>query len=147
MEMMSRLEALGVEFSLDDFGTGYSSLDQLRRLPVGTLKIDRSFVMAMHESEADMEVVRSIVSLGHGLSRQVVAEGVECEEHLTRLAEFGCDLAQGYYLSAPITAAELVRWLHDRKDPAVAACKQTDAGGSEAHSRRTAAGPLRASWQ
>ena len=102
MDIMARISELGVEFSLDDFGTGYSSLAQLKHLPVGTLKIDRSFVMNMVDDEADANIVRSIIQMGQSLNLRIVAEGVESASHLETLEEFGCDTAQGFYLGPPI---------------------------------------------
>ena len=136
LEMMARLAALGVEFSLDDFGTGYSSLEQLRKLPVQTLKIDRSFVMNMSGEAQDEQVVSSIVALGQGLGLRVVAEGVESEAHLSKLREFGCDVAQGFHVSRPIAAEELIEWLRARpagpmRGPARAAAPAPSAAGSE----------------
>jgi diguanylate cyclase (GGDEF)-like protein len=101
------LAALGLELSLDDFGTGYSSLVHLKRLPVREIKIDRSFVQRMDVNEEDAAIVRSIIDLGGALGLRVVAEGVETVDAWNRLAELGCDLAQGYYLGRPVPAAEL----------------------------------------
>lgn len=105
------LHDLGVHVSVDDFGTGYSSLAYLQRLPVDEIKIDRSFVLAMQDSDAGSNViVRSVIDLGHNLGLQVVAEGVETEEVFKRLRSMGCDLAQGYLLSPPFPAEEFVGW-------------------------------------
>jgi len=107
-----RLVALGVRLSIDDFGTGYSSLAYLKQLPVDEVKIDQSFVRGMGvTSLKDEAIVRSVIDLGHNLGLQVVAEGVEGAAVWDRLRAARCDVAQGYYLSRPLPAAELERWL------------------------------------
>jgi len=111
LDILHRLSALGIHISVDDFGTGYSSLAYLKRLPVDELKIDRSFVQHMLEVEADATIVRSTIMLAHNLGLHVVAEGVEDEATLNLLADFECDFAQGYYMSCPLSAVELERWL------------------------------------
>jgi diguanylate cyclase (GGDEF)-like protein len=111
LDVLAQLSELGVGLSLDDFGTGYSSLAYLNVLPVQELKIDRSFVMAMTESPDDDVIVRSTALLGRNLGLGVVAEGVETAEHLERVKSYGCDVAQGYYLSRPVPSDELMRWL------------------------------------
>ena len=105
--------AMGLRLSVDDFGTGYSSLAYLKRLPIDEIKIDRSFVSAMVAREEDEIIVRSTIDLGRNLGLEVVAEGVETRAIMERLAEFGCDVAQGYYLSRPVPADELVIWLDE----------------------------------
>jgi len=115
LDSLARISELGVEFTLDDFGTGYSSLAQLKRMPVRTLKIDRSFIMNMSDSPDDANIVRSTIQLGHSLDLRVVAEGVETPEHLQTLREFGCDVAQGYLLSRPIDPDALTAWLLARQ--------------------------------
>ncbi len=99
--------------SIDDFGTGYSSLVYLQRLPVVEVKADRSFVSTLATVKDDAVIVRSIIDLAHNLSLTVVAEGVEDQETLDLLLEFGCDAAQGYFFSRPVPADELVPWLGD----------------------------------
>ena len=104
VEGLSRLKDLGVRVHIDDFGTGYSSLGLLNRFPVDALKIDRSFVRGMDEGTRraqNAEIVQAVATLAHGLGMGVVAEGVENEEGLRRVAEMGCDLAQGYWFSKP----------------------------------------------
>jgi EAL domain-containing protein (putative c-di-GMP-specific phosphodiesterase class I) len=108
------LADLGVGISLDDFGTGYSSLVHLKRLPVSEVKIDRSFVMRMDLHEDDAAIVRSIIELSTALGLRVVAEGVETREAWDRLAVYGCDAAQGYYLTKAKAAPELWDWLNSR---------------------------------
>ena len=96
--------------SIDDFGTGYSSLVYLQRLPVVELKIDRSFVMSLSSAPDDAVIVRSIIDLAHNLGVKVVAEGVEDAAALAMLIDYGCDAAQGYFFSRPMTAAAAERW-------------------------------------
>jgi diguanylate cyclase (GGDEF)-like protein len=114
--VLDDLSAIGLRLSIDDFGTGYSSLAYLKDLPVNEVKIDRSFVSGMAEGSRDAVIVRSTIDLGHHLGLQVVAEGVEDAPTLERLAELGCDLAQGYGISRPLPAPKLTEWLH-RADP------------------------------
>jgi len=109
-ELLQRLHAQGVEIAIDDFGTGYSSFANLRRMPVSEIKIDKSFVLGMTVSEEDRMIVGSIIELGHNLGLQVVAEGVETRQTWDALTRLGCDLAQGYYLSRPLQADDLLDW-------------------------------------
>jgi diguanylate cyclase (GGDEF)-like protein/PAS domain S-box-containing protein len=113
MEVLGKLKALGAAASIDDFGTGYSSLAYLKNLPIDELKIDRSFVGTMVTDESDLTIVRSIIDLSHNLGLDVVAEGVEDADTLAQLSEMGCDRAQGYYLSRPVPADDLLTWIHD----------------------------------
>jgi diguanylate cyclase (GGDEF)-like protein len=111
LQVMEALARMGLALAIDDFGTGYSSLAYLQRLPVKELKIDRSFVTNLATSDNDAEIVRSTLYLAHTLGLSVVAEGVEDRRSLERLAEMGCDVAQGYHISRPMPAAELETWL------------------------------------
>lgn len=117
------LHALGVRLAIDDFGTGYSSLSYLRQLPVRELKIDQSFITNLLTDEQDEVIVRSTIDLGHNLGLEVVAEGVESEAVLDRLRSFGCDVAQGFCISRPLTSRRLLSWLattthpSQRRDP------------------------------
>jgi diguanylate cyclase (GGDEF)-like protein len=110
-EVLVRLASLGLRIAIDDFGTGYSSLAYLKKLPVHTIKIDKSFVLGMMRNENDAAIVRTSIDLGHDLGLEVVAEGVETEDVLRRLSELGCDIAQGHYISRPLSAQELSEWL------------------------------------
>ncbi|PJK28769.1 putative bifunctional diguanylate cyclase/phosphodiesterase [Minwuia thermotolerans] len=105
------LDRLGVGISIDDFGTGYTCLSYIRRLPVEEIKVDKSFVMGMSKSPDDWVIVSSLIELGHNLGLSVVAEGVEDARTLAALTELGCDVAQGYHMSRPLPADDLVGWL------------------------------------
>jgi diguanylate cyclase (GGDEF)-like protein/PAS domain S-box-containing protein len=109
--VLDRLHGMGIKLSIDDFGTGYSSLAYLRQLPVSEIKIDRSFVLNMDSNADDAVIVRSTIDLGRNLGLRVVAEGVETIEAWNQLEGLGCDVAQGYFLSRPVPAADLVTWL------------------------------------
>jgi EAL domain-containing protein (putative c-di-GMP-specific phosphodiesterase class I) len=111
MAVLSRLKNIGLRVSLDDFGTGYSSLACLKKLPVDEIKVDKSFVINMQADEQDVAIVRLIINLGHILGLKVVAEGVENQRTKHALIALGCDMAQGYYISPPISAEELTRRL------------------------------------
>jgi EAL domain-containing protein (putative c-di-GMP-specific phosphodiesterase class I) len=98
-DLLGRLRSLGVRISIDDFGTGYSSLSYLRRFPIDTLKIDRSFVHRMESDSKDLEIVQTILTLAHNLAMDVVAEGVETHLQRDRLQTLGCEHGQGFYFS------------------------------------------------
>jgi len=110
---MERLRELGVSISIDDFGTGYSSLSYLRRLPVDSLKIDRSFVAEMASSSTSLPLIQTIVVLAHNMGLSVVAEGVETEEQLALLRAIGCDRVQGHLFGEPLKAPA-IRALFDK---------------------------------
>jgi diguanylate cyclase (GGDEF)-like protein/PAS domain S-box-containing protein len=110
-DVIRRLRELGVGIAIDDFGTGYTSLAYLARLAITQLKIDRSFVMNMNANADDAAIVRAIITLGHDLNLEVVAEGVETVAAYDELARLGCDTIQGYWLSRPLPPAELSEWL------------------------------------
>ena len=116
IQVLHRLFALGIRISIDDYGTGYASLSYLKHLPADELKIDRTFVQNMTTDVANQAIVRSTVNLAHSMGMFVVAEGVEDQETLHLLALLKCDLVQGYYLSRPIPATDLERWLNERKE-------------------------------
>ncbi|MCX7620599.1 MAG: EAL domain-containing protein [Acidimicrobiales bacterium] len=113
MEVLGKLKGMGVSTSIDDFGTGYSSLAYLKHLPIDELKIDKSFVGNMINDDSDLTIVRSTIDLSHNLGLDVVAEGVEDAETLSRLAALGCDRAQGYFLSRPVPAEAIPEFLSD----------------------------------
>jgi diguanylate cyclase (GGDEF)-like protein len=109
--LLERLGAMGLSLSVDDFGTGNSSIACLRSLPIEEIKIDRSFISAMVAREGDEVIVRAAIELAHNLGLGAVAEGVEKRAVMERLAQLGCDLAQGYYLCRPVPPDELAIWL------------------------------------
>jgi len=112
--ILSQLREHGVQIAVDDFGTGYSSLSYLRDLPIDELKLDRSFVFPMADDARAAALVASTIALAHSLGLRMVAEGVENQIALTELTRYGCDQAQGYFLSRPVPAAELDHWLATR---------------------------------
>ena len=112
---LSAIKATGIAIAIDDFGTGYSSLSSLRKLPVDTLKIDRSFVNDIERSEDDAGIVQMILGLSRLLGLGTVAEGVESLGQERMLAEWGCHSTQGYYYARPMPASDLERWLARRR--------------------------------
>jgi diguanylate cyclase (GGDEF)-like protein len=117
--VIERLSIHGIGMSIDDFGTGYSSLSHLKRLPIDEIKIDRSFVSQMNAHADDYMIARATIELGKNLGLRVVAEGVEDRETFERLADFGCDEAQGFYVSQPLPFEEFTRWLSVRSPQAI----------------------------
>lgn len=111
MGQLEKLKQAGVHISIDDFGTGYSSLVYLRRLPVCSLKIDRSFLQYAMENESDMAIMQAIITVGHQLGLIVVVEGVETTEQERLVKHLGCDLAQGFLYAKPLPAHELPKLL------------------------------------
>jgi diguanylate cyclase (GGDEF)-like protein len=111
MTILSRLNKMGVALTVDDFGTGYSSLAYLQSLPVSSIKIDKSFVMQMAEDPGNATIVQSTIDLGHNLGLKVVAEGVEDADSYNKLVALGCDYAQGYFLSRPLSPEKATVWL------------------------------------
>lgn len=107
LSCLNELKALGLKVSIDDFGTGYSSLSYLKEIPADTLKIDRSFVEGLENSQAQLAIVKAIIVLGHSLNLRIVAEGVENEAQLTILSEHECDFIQGYLVSKPLSASDM----------------------------------------
>jgi diguanylate cyclase (GGDEF)-like protein len=108
------LSALGVRLTLDDFGTGHTALANLRRYPVGAVKIDRSFVEELADSPAAAALASTIIVMAHSLGKQVIAEGVETSDQLDFLRERGCDLAQGYFMARPLSASDMTEMLIGR---------------------------------
>ncbi|HEV3070834.1 MAG TPA: bifunctional diguanylate cyclase/phosphodiesterase [Solirubrobacteraceae bacterium] len=116
VNVLRELRALGVSVSIDDFGSGHASMAYLTTLPASELKIDRSFVTDMCQSPREEAIVRATVDLARHLNLHVVAEGIETREVWDRLAELGCDTAQGYLLSRPLPPEELSAWLQERAE-------------------------------
>ncbi|MCW8827256.1 MAG: bifunctional diguanylate cyclase/phosphodiesterase [Gammaproteobacteria bacterium] len=111
IQVLNELNGIGVNISVDDFGTGFSSLAYLKQLPVNELKIDKSFVMEMARNDSDAVIVHSTIELGHNLGLYVIAEGVENQQTCDTLKHYGCDIAQGYFISHPLPFDEFVSWL------------------------------------
>ncbi|WP_084153510.1 putative bifunctional diguanylate cyclase/phosphodiesterase [Rheinheimera baltica] len=114
LDAMHQLKLMGFRFAIDDFGTGYSSLNYIKQMPADTIKIDKSFVMAMLESSSDYQIIVSTIAMVQKLGLQVVAEGVESLAHLQLLQQYHCDLAQGYYLSRPIPETQLADFVREQ---------------------------------
>ncbi len=115
VETLSDLKALGVRIALDDFGTGHSSLNYLRRFPIDTLKIDRSFIMNVDKNPEEQEIVAAIVRMAHALNLRVVAEGVETKEQLRVVVDKECDVVQGFLFSRPLPADQVVHQLRKKR--------------------------------
>ncbi len=113
LEGIEELHKLGINFSLDDFGTGYSSFSLLQKLPISSLKIDRSFVSGVNSSPDDREIVKALIRLAHSLNKEIIAEGVETMQQLNFLASFGCHQAQGYLYSKPVPYEEFIYLLEN----------------------------------
>ena len=120
IKTLSQLRELGARLAVDDFGTGYSSLAYLHRLPINEIKIDKSFVAAMAGEASQANIVRASVELGHSLQLESVAEGVEDARTWELLVALGCDLAQGYFISRPMIAEQVLPWLARWEHPGAA---------------------------
>ncbi|HEU0073699.1 MAG TPA: EAL domain-containing protein [Dehalococcoidia bacterium] len=125
---LQELKALGVHLALDDFGTGYSSLSYLKRFPIDILKIDRSFIEGMNETDRDMMLVQTVIDLGHTLKLDIVAEGIERSEQLKSLQALDCALGQGYLFAKPLDASSAEAMLRDQA--AGPSLPSRDGGGS-----------------
>ena len=109
IKFMTDCQSIGVRFAIDDFGTGYSSLSYLKKLPLQSVKIDRSFIKDIASDEGDYAIVRSVIDLAHNLGMSVIAEGVEDAPTSAMLLKHGCEFAQGYYFSRPLPPRELIK--------------------------------------
>lgn len=112
ISVLNELHDLDIRIAIDDFGTGYSSLSHLRNLPIDALKIDKSFVFSMDDNAQNEAIINTIIHLGHSLDMEVVAEGVETEQHRNFLHSSGCDLAQGYYFNRPMNRSDFKQYLN-----------------------------------
>ncbi|MFT5451788.1 MAG: EAL domain-containing protein (putative c-di-GMP-specific phosphodiesterase class I) [Enterobacterales bacterium] len=122
LDILTRIRMKGFGLSIDDFGTGFSSLSQLHRVPFNELKVDKSFVMEMDSDSEAKSIVKTCIMLGHELNMRLVAEGVESETTLTMLKQMGCDIAQGYFISHPLSEADFHIWLQENPS---ALCKES----------------------
>lgn len=114
---MRALRAAGMRVAIDDFGTGYSSLSYFKDIPANELKIDKSFVFNMRESDADRRIVKATIDLAHAFDLHVVAEGVEDLASAQKLRALGCNLAQGYWIGKPMAPAAYLEWLRQTREP------------------------------
>jgi EAL domain-containing protein (putative c-di-GMP-specific phosphodiesterase class I) len=115
IEKLLELKMMGIKVAIDDFGTGYSSLNYLKRFPIDTLKIDRSFVSDLCKDPHDTAIVRAIITLGQALDLTVVAEGVETREQLESLTELECDVVQGYLFSKALSPEDFEELLVEQQ--------------------------------
>lgn len=113
IRMLKAMKEMGVRIALDDFGTGYSSLSQIKRFPIDTLKVDRSFIRDLTHNPEDRAITEAIIAMGRTLSLTVVAEGVETEAQETFLRELDCDQSQGFHFSRPTSADQLGKLLRN----------------------------------
>ena len=97
---------MGIKISMDDFGTGYSSLSWLSKLPIDTIKIDRSLIINLDNNSKNIAIIKSIIAVANSLNIKVIAEGIETETEFATLKELGCDYIQGYLIGKPMTASE-----------------------------------------
>ena len=111
LKTLGELHEMGIHMAMDDFGTGYSSLSYLKRFPIDTIKIDRTFVADIATSPDDAEIIRTIISMGHTLNRKVIAEGVENDQQLSLLRDYQCDEIQGYFFSRPLPAGMATKFI------------------------------------
>jgi EAL domain-containing protein (putative c-di-GMP-specific phosphodiesterase class I) len=117
VEILNALSSFGLQLAIDDFGTGYSSLSYLKRFPIHTLKIDRSFIRDISIDGNDAEIVKAVIALAHAMNRNIVAEGVEDSVQLDFLRHHGCDQAQGFYFGQGIVHEEAAAVLSRQQLP------------------------------
>ena len=113
IELLDIIRSRGVRLAIDDFGTGYSSMSLMKKFPVDTIKVDRSFVKDLPDDAEDRAIAEAIISMGKALGMTIVAEGVETAEQAAFLCSHGCDEMQGYLFSPPLDPAELAKWIGD----------------------------------
>lgn len=116
VSLLQEIKKANIQISMDDFGTGYSSLSMLQKLPIDELKIDKSFIDTMVESETTQKMIQNIISIGKNFNMHVVAEGVETKEQKALLKTFGCDRFQGYYFAKPLSREDLIVFLQSHKN-------------------------------
>ena len=109
IEVLKQIQALGISVTIDDFGTGYSSLSYLKRLPINSLKVDKSFITDIPQDKDDMEITAAIIAMAHKLNLDVVAEGIETDEQWSFLKKNSCDVGQGFLFSKPLAAEDLLK--------------------------------------
>ena len=119
--VLNELRKIGVSLAIDDFGTGYSSLVYLKRLPIDTLKIDKEFIGDLTRDPDDEAITATVITMGHSLGLNVIAEGVENEQQLSYLREQGCDEIQGFWLSPPLDAHRCLAFIRSWQPATVAA--------------------------
>ena len=115
ISVLECIRDIGVRISIDDFGTGHSSLAQIKNMPLHELKIDKSFIMTLMSDERNEAIVRTTIELAHNMNLTVVAEGVEDEVTLRQVSDLGCEAAQGYFVSQPLSSDDLLQWLKNWK--------------------------------
>ena len=113
INILNEMKEMGIHLSIDDFGTGYSSLNYLKRLPITTLKIDRSFINDIEDDPDGSAIVKAIIAMAQNLKLKTIAEGVETKEQLKFLCTYGCDEIQGYYFSKPLPFEDICQMLLD----------------------------------
>ncbi len=111
IEVLKHLKSLGIQFCIDDFGMGYSSLSRLHEFPIDTLKIDRSFIRRIGSNQGEIELIRTIITLAHGLGMDVVAEGIETKSQLNQLSLLGCEWGQGFLFSKPLNSIDATQYI------------------------------------
>jgi EAL domain-containing protein (putative c-di-GMP-specific phosphodiesterase class I) len=111
MSNLHKIRSLGVDLSIDDFGKGYSSLTYLKQIPATEVKIDKRFISTIGIDETDQQIVKAIFDLAHGLGMKVVAEGVDSDQNLSKVADLGCDVAQGFVIARPMHGDDFMQWL------------------------------------
>jgi EAL domain-containing protein (putative c-di-GMP-specific phosphodiesterase class I) len=114
IKVLAAIKQMGVRIAIDDFGIGYSSLAQIKRFPIDTLKVNRSFIHNLAKNSEDRAITEAIIAMGKTLSLTVVAEGVETQEQLAFLSDHACDAMQGFYFSKPVPHDEFASFMRQR---------------------------------
>lgn len=116
IQTLEHLKQMGINIAIDDFGTGYSSFDYLKKLPISLIKIDKSFIQDLEDNPSDREIVQAIIKLANTLNISTTAEGVETQQEMTYLTQFGCTYAQGYYFAKPMDVASTEQYLKQQHE-------------------------------